>query len=113
MLTHLPHDDSKRTQFHDEKNRKISHTINRIYRSMKWDWAKILGTVPPPEQRQGLHRQIAEQVKAALQNPGWCTIEIDLGKLSWNPLQMPCHRVLQYRLAGSPTAIDQREPKRT
>lgn len=112
LLTHLDHDDIKRTQFHDEKTRAISHTINRVYRSMKWDWSRICGAVPPLAQRQRLHHQIAQQIRqlsgsaslgsARSGSASLGTIEIELGNLAWNPLRMPCERVLQYRLGSSP-----------
>lgn len=98
LITHLHHDDTKRTQFHDQKDRKVSHTVNRIYRSMKWDWSKVAGLVPPIEQRQLLHRQIADQVSRVAVHAEDGTIEVDLGKLAWNPLRLPCRRVLQYHL---------------
>lgn len=98
LLHHRQHDDSLRVQFHDEKTRGLSHTINRIYRCAKWDWSRIAGTVPPLDVRQRLHHQISEQVKQIQMTGSSSRVEIDLGSLAWNPLNLQCKRVLQYQL---------------
>ncbi len=104
LLRHRHHDDSLRVQFHDERSRSVSHTINRIYRCAKWDWSRIVGSVPPLDARLRLHHQISEQVNRIQQHHVSASVEIDLGSLKWNPLKLPCQRVLQYRL-GSPASM--------
>jgi len=101
LIQHLPHDDRLRVQFHDDKTRAISHSINRIYRSFKWDWSRLAAAVPPLAARQRLHQAISDRVHRLQATETNATVEISLGSMSWNPLHLPCQRVLQYRLSGS------------
>ncbi len=104
-LEHLSHDDHLRAQFHDEKTLAISHSINRIYRSFKWDWSRTIKAVPPPAARERLHQAISERVQQIQSTQTFATVAVSLGSMNWNPLHLPCQRVLQYRLTAKSTTL--------
>ncbi|TWT53037.1 Spore coat protein SA [Rubripirellula amarantea] len=97
-VTHLDHDDELRTQFHEWDDRRISHMINRLYRSAKWDMARMSQGVPPQRARKLLYATISEQVRRLVNENSDVDVVIDTGVMNWVPLSARCARQLVYRI---------------
>ncbi len=111
-IRHLDHDDELRTRFHDQSQRRVSHMINRLYRTAKWDSAKIAGEVPSPPLLRKLYRQISEQIEGILADGRGGDIVIKTGQMNWTPLAFDCEREIRYCLTpdengrASPYVVD-------
>jgi glycosyltransferase involved in cell wall biosynthesis len=65
LLRHLPHGDELRGRFHAIDSR-LSHAINRVYRILKWDTAKLRGRLLKLSMRQNLYRTVSDVVTTAM-----------------------------------------------
>jgi N-terminal domain of galactosyltransferase len=65
LASHLPHGDDRRTRFYAIKDRRVSHTVNRIYRIVKWDVAGMWRRALPPEERARLYEEVAQHLAAS------------------------------------------------
>ena len=97
-VTHLEHGDELRTKFHVWDDRRISHMVNRIYRSAKWDMARMSQDVPPISVREKLFADISEQVRRLVGDQADVDVVIDTGEMNWVPLSAHCSRQLVYRI---------------
>lgn len=99
LITHLEHDDTERTRFHERPERQRTHMTNRLYRAAKWDWARLVGRVPDVSLRQRLWQEIDEQVGELVAGRSEIAIDIETGEMNWNPLGVVCRRTLRFRLS--------------
>jgi hypothetical protein len=88
MLEHLPHEESRRSEFHATKDIRASHAVNRIYRMIKWDSARLLGKNLALEDRQLLYARVVDEVRRTLGEREDSELRIRLPELSfvglWN-----------------------------
>ena len=98
---HLAHDDAARTRYYPVTDEDLGHAINRVYRIVKWDIARINREQPRLELRRALYERVAEKVKAHFETgrasdlgvtlrpgivPGGCLLSRDLAyRLTRNP----------------------------
>ena len=69
LLRHLPHGDDERTRFYPVADRLLGHAVNRVYRILKWDTARLNRELPTVEMRRALYDKIAEVVTALDHRP--------------------------------------------
>lgn len=98
LISHLSHDDEKRTEFHDESNRRVTHMVNRIYRSAKWDSATLNGKMLTYDQRRTLYHHVKREIAEAMKTPGKRTVRILAGRMMFTSLALTCDRVLEYTM---------------
>ncbi|MEM6691073.1 MAG: glycosyltransferase, partial [Planctomycetota bacterium] len=103
LIRHRDHTDDARTQFHTDEDRRHSHMVNRIYRSSKWDLARLSGVVPPIEQRRALYQLVSDQVRGLIADGKPGVIRLDTGGMRWTPVASTSRRVLEYTVAPSAT----------
>jgi GT2 family glycosyltransferase len=101
LLRHLPHDDTARTRFYPITDKVQGHAVNRVYRILKWDTARVRRELLPADLRQALHDKAAEVVTASLQTgqPGDLSIQLPVGLV---PGGWSLSRRLSYRLTRNP-----------
>jgi len=99
LLSHLPHDDDKRTQFYPVADRVLGHAINRVYRILKWDTARIRWELLTAEMRRALYHKVAEVVTESVRSsrPGDLAVHLPPGIV---PGDRSLSRTLTYRLTG-------------
>jgi hypothetical protein len=97
MLRHLPHSDDERTRFYPVADRLLGHAVNRVYRILKWDTARLRRELLDLGGRRALYDKIAEVVTASIQNgrPGDLAIHLPHGIV---PGRWTLTRQLSYRL---------------
>jgi GT2 family glycosyltransferase len=66
-LRHLPHGDLERTRFYSVTDRLLGHAVNRVYRIVKWDTARLRRELLSLETRRVLYDKIAEVVTDSIQ----------------------------------------------
>ena len=66
-LLHLPHGDDERTRFYPVADRLLGHAVNRVYRILKWDTARLRRELLTIDMRRALYDKIAEVVTASIQ----------------------------------------------
>jgi hypothetical protein len=64
LVRHLSHGSELRSRFHAVGDLDLSFAINRVYRFLKWDLARLTGAVPAPELRRQLYGAVAQRVKS-------------------------------------------------
>jgi hypothetical protein len=101
LVRHLAHDDAARTRYYPVADKELGHSINRVYRLVKWDIARVNREQPPLELRRALYERVAEKVKACFETGG----ASDLG-VTLRPGIVPggglLSRDLAYRLTRNP-----------
>jgi glycosyltransferase involved in cell wall biosynthesis len=97
LLRHLAHGDEERTRFYPVTDRMLGHAINRVYRILKWDMARIGRAFLDVDTRRGLYETVSEVVTASIQSgkPGNLTVQLPKGLVPGNRL---LSRQLVYRL---------------
>jgi GT2 family glycosyltransferase len=81
LASHLPHDDAARTRFYPVVDKALGHAINRVYRILKWDTARLRRELLTLEMRRALYAKVAEVVTAAIESgrPGDLTVNLPVG----------------------------------
>ncbi len=97
LLSHLAHGDDQRTRFYPVTDRVLGHAINRVYRIVKWDTARLRRELLTPEMRRDLYDKIAEVVTASIETgrPGDLAVHFPAGIV---PGGWSLPRQLSYRL---------------
>jgi glycosyltransferase involved in cell wall biosynthesis len=101
LVRHLTHDDATRTRYYPVADKELGHAINRVYRLVKWDIARLNRERPGPELRRALYEKVAEMVKTSFETGR----ESDLGvtlQLGIVPGGWSLSRGLTYRLTKNP-----------
>lgn len=78
LLEHIPHDDSRRVQFHADRDRTRTHAVNRVYFLLKWDLARLQRESPAPELRAALAARAAEIVGAAFSRGATAEVQVQV-----------------------------------
>jgi glycosyltransferase involved in cell wall biosynthesis len=60
LLRHLAHDDEARTRYYPVTDRVLGHAINRVYRILKWDIARLRRERLDEGTRRPLYEKVAE-----------------------------------------------------
>lgn len=96
LARHLDHGDEVRTQFYNVE-RELGHAINRAYRILKWDFARVNREPTSAPVRRALYEKIAEVVGEAIRSgrPGELTVRLPDGIV---PGGRSLSRSLVYRL---------------
>ena len=102
LVTHLAHDDDLRTQHHQTSDRRVSHMINRVYRAIKWDSARLRDELPDLESRKRTYEQVRQQVLQAVEERKSTRIVVPMGKRRWAKLSADGARELCYRIDIDP-----------
>lgn len=97
LLSHLPHDDDARTRYYPITDKTLGHAINRVYRILKWDTARLRREPPTLELRRAIHEKVSEVVRASFASgrPGDLTVHLPVGIV---PGGWSLPRSLTYRL---------------
>lgn len=66
LLRHLAHDDDVRTRFYPVADRLLGHAVNRVYRILKWDTARLQRELLNLETRRAIYAKVAEVVTASI-----------------------------------------------
>jgi hypothetical protein len=100
LLAHIPHDDEKRTRHYPITEQLLGHAINRVYRILKWDIARLRRELLPLAMRRGLYDKVAEVVTASIRSgqPGDLAAHLPEGLV---PGGWSLARQLTYRLTKS------------
>lgn len=101
LLRHLPHDDAARTRFYPVTDKTLGHAINRVYRLVKWDTARLNRTLPPLELRRALYDRVAEKVTASVESGRAAELSVTL-PIGIVPGGWSLARGLTYRLGRNP-----------
>ena len=97
LMRHLAHGDELRTRIHPGAALQLGHAVNRVYRIVKWDTARLRRELLTIEMRRALYDKIAEVVTAAIQSgqPGDLAVHLPAGIV---PGGWSLPRQLTYRL---------------
>jgi GT2 family glycosyltransferase len=97
LLSHIPHGDAERTRFYSVADRLLGHAVNRVYRILKWDTARIRRELLTLDMRRPLYDKVAEVVTASIQTgqPGNVAVHLPHGIV---PGGWSLSRQLAYRL---------------
>ena len=97
LLKHLPHGDDERTRFYPVADRLLGHAVNRVYRIVKWDTARLGRELLTLDMRRALYSKIAEVVTSSIQTgrPGDLAVHLPFGIV---PGGWSLKRQLTYRL---------------
>jgi GT2 family glycosyltransferase len=81
LLTHLAHGDQQRTRYYPGAELLLGHAINRVYRIVKWDTARLRRELLTLEMRRALYGKVAEVVMASIQTgrPGDLAVRLPDG----------------------------------
>jgi glycosyltransferase involved in cell wall biosynthesis len=101
LLRHLPHDDAARTRYYAIADKTLGHAINRVYRLVKWDIARLNRALPTPELRRALYDKVAEKVTASVRSGRPAELGADL-PFGIVPGGWSLSRGLTYRLTRNP-----------
>ena len=98
---HLAHDDADRTRHYPVVDKTLGHAINRVYRLMKWDTARLRRELLTVEMRRNLYDKVAEVVTASLPSgqPGDLGVHQPIGLV---PGGWSLSRIMTYRLTRDP-----------
>jgi glycosyltransferase involved in cell wall biosynthesis len=80
LLRHLAHGEEDRVRYYNTADRRLSFSINRFYRTVKFDLMRLSpgGTALPRDVRERLYRTVAESVRAARHKSEPLDLTIDL-----------------------------------
>jgi glycosyltransferase involved in cell wall biosynthesis len=97
LLTHLAHDDDARTRYYPVTDRVLGHAVNRVYRILKWDVARLRRELLDEGTRRGLYEKVSEVVTASIRTgkPGDLAVRLPDGLVPGDRL---LSRQLVYRL---------------
>ena len=97
LMRHLVHGDLDRTRYYPISDRVLGHAINRVYRIVKWDVARLNRELLDLEGRRGLYDKISEVVAESMQSgrPGDFSIYLPVGLV---PGDRSLSRQISYRL---------------
>lgn len=79
LLRHLPHDDTERVRFYENKDRWRNCSVNRLYRILKSHIIRIRGQDLTLAEREYFYRVAAGNVEAALANGQPRQVSLRLG----------------------------------
>ena len=98
---HLAHDDAARTRHYPVVDKTLGHAINRVYRILKWDTARLRRELLTLEMRRDLYAKVAEVVTASIPpgRSGDLTIHLPIGLV---PGGWSLSRSMTYRLTRDP-----------
>jgi hypothetical protein len=74
----LPRTEAERVRFHENEDRVVNCSVNRVYRTIKFDLMRLTGRTPDRDYRECLYRRVAADVSAAWQRGEWLNLEIDV-----------------------------------
>jgi glycosyltransferase involved in cell wall biosynthesis len=96
-LQHLEHGDNERTRFYPVADLTLGHAINRVYRIVKWDTARLRFELLSWEGRQAMYEKVVEVVTGSVRSgtPGDLTVHLPVGLV---PGGRTLVRDLTYRL---------------
>ncbi len=99
MIRHLPHDDDARTRFYPVADRILGHAVNRVYRIVKWDTARLRRELLSLDMRRSLYDKISEVVTESIRSgrPGDLAVHLPPGIV---PGGGSLSRTISYRLTG-------------
>jgi glycosyltransferase involved in cell wall biosynthesis len=97
MLEHLPHSDLERVRFYQEDLR-TTLMINRIYRAVKFDMVRRLGSLLPVEVRRGLYQTVREKVLPWFSGGGSDPLNISIRLEPSGQPGPPAARTIVYRV---------------
>jgi hypothetical protein len=94
---HLPHGNDQRTRFSPIPDLYLGHAINRVYRILKWETARLNRELLTLEMRNALYSKIEEVVTASItaSRPGDLTVHLPAGIV---PGGLSLSRQVSYRL---------------
>jgi glycosyltransferase involved in cell wall biosynthesis len=101
LVRHLTHGDDARTRHYPVADKVLGHAINRVYRLIKWDIARVNRSPPDLELRRALYEKVAEKVTASFQDRRASDLGVTL-QLGIVPGGWSLSRGLRYRLARNP-----------
>jgi glycosyltransferase involved in cell wall biosynthesis len=101
MLRHLSHGDEERTRYYPVADRILGHAVNRVYRIVKWDAARLRRELPGLDMRRSLYETISEVVTASIRSgrPGDLALHLPPGIV---PGGGSLSRSMSYRLTLDP-----------
>lgn len=67
LVRHLEHDDATRTRHYPVADKELGHAINRVYRLIKWDIARLNREQPGVELRRALYEKVADKVRSSFE----------------------------------------------
>jgi hypothetical protein len=78
---HLPHGNDQRTRFSPIPDISLGHAINRVYRILKWEAARLNRELLTLEMRRALYTKVDEVVSASIKagRPGDLTLHLPDG----------------------------------
>ncbi len=96
-LRHVPHDDDARTRFYPVTDKVLGHAVNRVYRILKWDTARVRRELLTLDMRRAIYAKVTEVVEASIESgrPGELAVHLPLGIVPGN---WSLSRSLSYRL---------------
>jgi glycosyltransferase involved in cell wall biosynthesis len=101
LVRHLAHDDDARTRYYPLTEKELGHAINRVYRLVKWDIARLNREQPGLDLRRALYDRVAEKVKASFDTGRasdlGATLQLGIVPGGWS-----LSRGLVYRLTKNP-----------
>ena len=97
LLRHLAHGDDERTRYYPVADRVLGHAINRVYRIVKWDVARLRRELLDLDMRRALYDKVSEVVSESIQSgrPGDLTVHLPVGIV---PGARSLSRQVTYRL---------------
>ncbi len=99
LLCHLAHGDLERSRYYPITDVVKGHAINRVYRIIKWDVARLNRELVDLETRRGLYEKISAVVGETIESgrPADLTVTLALGLV---PGGRSLSRQLTYRLSA-------------
>jgi hypothetical protein len=93
----LPRTEAERVRFHENEDRVVNCSVNRVYRTIKFDQMRLTSGRPDRGSRERLDRKVAEDVSAAQRQGERLTLEIDAGTVAPAPGGCQIGRTLVYQ----------------
>ncbi|MEM9828784.1 MAG: galactosyltransferase-related protein, partial [Planctomycetota bacterium] len=109
LLQHAAHGDDARMENHEADDRERTHLINRLYRTAKWDLARLMGEVPIIQQRRILHQRATTTVDRMLTSGRSATLEVDAGTMQSPPTCRSLRRCLTYVVSPQDKAASRQD----
>lgn len=98
LVRHIEHGDDERLKHYEVKDRRLNHSVNRLYRLAKVSLVRLGGAAMPVEVRQGLYRAAAQTVYQAARDGRSERLNLALGPGDAMPdLGWKLHGALTYR----------------
>lgn len=97
-LSHLPHPEEARSANYEITDRALGHAVNRVYRLLKWDTARLRREWLTYETRRAIYEKVSEVVTASLGQgrPGDLAVRMPPGIV---PGGWSLARTMTYRLS--------------